>query len=95
MMDLKDWSVYIFGGWAGDVDPRLGEESARAQHETNVEQGVDGILGDVAETFGRREVVAQAADRIGTGRTASANIGPNAQQIDQKVAGKFHRQHLW
>ena len=84
----------VFGGGARHVDPSFGEEGARAQHETNVEDGVDWVFGDVAETLRRRQVVAQTADRVGAGRAASSNISPDAQQIDQKVASEFHGQHL-
>lgn len=38
---------------SGDLDPRLGEESARAKHEDNVEHGVDRILKDMTDRFWR------------------------------------------
>ena len=27
--------------------------------------------------------------------SATSSIGPDTQQIDDKISGKFHRQHLW
>lgn len=87
--------LYIFSGRSRNVDPRLGEKGARAQHEANVEKGVDRILCNVAETLWRREVIAKAAYGIGAGRAATSNVSPNAEQVDQKVARKFNGQHLF
>ena len=36
-------------GGAGDLDPRLGEQSARAQHEGEVEHRVQRVRRDVGE----------------------------------------------
>jgi len=47
----------VLGGGAGDVDPGLGEEGARAEDEDDVDEGVEGISADFAEGGGRRDVV--------------------------------------
>lgn len=87
-------NTHILGRRAGDVDPGLAEEGAGAQHEDDVEQRVHGVLRDVRQRLGRREVVAQPAHRVGARRPAAAHVRPHAQQVHQEVAAELHRQHL-
>lgn len=46
---------------AADLDPRLGEQRARGEHEGGVEDGVQGVGRDVLEGVRRREVEHEAA----------------------------------
>ena len=52
---------------------------------------MDGILQDVSERLGWTEVVAEAANGVGT---SAAGIGPDSEQIDKEVSGKLDGQHL-
>lgn len=65
---------HVLGAGARHLDPGLGEEGARAQHEDNVKHGVDGILRHVPKGLRRRQVVAQASDGVGTGWATASNI---------------------
>ena len=84
----------VLGARAAHVYPRLGEEGARAEHEDDVEHGVDGIVDHRLEVLRRREIVAQATDRVGASRAGAAHVRPHAEQVDEEVAGKLGRQHL-
>lgn len=65
-----DKASHIFGRGARHFDPGLGEKGARSEHEDDVDEGVDRILQDRTERLGGREVVAEAAYRVGTGWTS-------------------------
>ena len=81
----------VFGTGSRDVDPGLGEEGARAEHEGDVEQGVDGIGQHRLQRLGGREIVAETSDRVGT---LGSVVRPDAQQVDQNVSREFRREHL-
>lgn len=53
-----------------------------------------GIGQNVTHTLRRRQIIAQATNGIRTGWTATANIGPNAKQIDEEITLEFNGQHL-
>ena len=61
----NDWS-HIFSRRSRHLDPSLGEERARCQHEDGVQNGVDGVLHHMVHGLRRTEVVAEAADRVGS-----------------------------
>ncbi len=85
---------HVLGTRAGHVDPGLGEEGARSQHEDDVDDSVEGVLQHRVEVLRRREVVAQAADWVGAGAAWTADIRPHAQQVDEEVAGELGGEHL-
>ena len=68
--------TYILSRGSRHIDPGLGEEGAWAEHEGDVQDGVDGVLQDVSEGLRGREVVAETADGVGT---AAATVGPDSQ----------------
>lgn len=55
---------------------------------------MNGIFSNVTQTLWRRQVVTQPTNGVGTGRTASSNVAPDAEQVHQKVASEFDGQHL-
>ena len=57
--------THVLGGGARDLNPRLGEEGAGAQHEHDVHHGVDGVFQDRAERLGWGQVIAEATHRVG------------------------------
>ena len=83
--------THVLGRRSRHVNPGLREECAGSEHEDDVEDRMDWILEDVAQRLGRREVVAEAADRVGA--TAAA-VGPDSQKVDEEVSGEFDRHHL-
>ena len=50
-------------GRSRNVDPGLGEEGARTEHEDDVDDAVQGIFQHMREGLGRRQVVAQTLTR--------------------------------
>lgn len=66
--------THIFGGRSRHFDPRLGEKGARAQHEDDVDDGVNGIVQNRPKRLRGRKVVAQAAHRVGTSRSAAGGV---------------------
>ena len=70
-------------GGAGDLDPRLGEQSARAQHEGEVEHCVQRIRHNVGKGRGRGDVVRQAAD--GNELAGALCFLPPPQQLHEEV----------
>lgn len=50
----------ILGGRSGHIDPGLGEESARSEHEDDVDDAVDRVLEDVSERLWWREIIANS-----------------------------------
>ena len=82
----------VLGTAARHLDPGLAEEGAAAEHEDDVEHGVDRVLHQMAERLRRREVVAEAADGVGPG--GARRVGPDAQEVHQEVAAKLDRHHL-
>ena len=77
---------------AAHVDPRLGEEGARAEHKDNVREAMKRIVHNVAEALRRRQIVADAACRIAA--IGALRVGPRAEQIDEEVAAEFGCEHL-
>ena len=69
---------------AGDLDPGLGEQGARAEHEGEVEDGVKRVRRDVPEAGGRGDVVRQAAH--GDELAGALGLLPAAEELDQEVA---------
>lgn len=59
--------TYVLGGGAGHLDPGFGEKGTWSQHEDDVNEGMDRVVQDRAERFGRREIVAESTDRVGAG----------------------------
>ena len=55
---------------------------------------MDGILGHVTQRLGRRQVVAEAARRVGAGRAAARHVRPHAQQVHEEVAAELGSHHL-
>lgn len=86
--------THILGGASRDFDPRFWEECARAKHEQDVEEGVDRVLYDVTDRFGRREVIAQSTNWVGPGGTTASDVGPNSEQIYYKITLELDGQHL-
>lgn len=84
----------ILRGGSGDIDPGLGEECARAEHEQYVEQSVKRVLCDVREGLRRGQVVAETPHGVGAGGAAAPHVGPYSEQVHQEVSAEFHRQHL-
>jgi len=75
----------ILGGGTGDLNPGLGEEGAGSQDESQVEDGMEGIIGDLSQTSGRGNIVCKTSDRDGL--TSSAfHILPATEQLDEDVA---------
>ena len=66
--------THVFGRGARDLNPRLGEEGAGAQHEHYVHDGVDGVFQHGAERLGRRQVIAKAANGIGACWAARGSV---------------------
>ena len=87
-------TTYILGTGSRHLNPCFGEEGAGAEHEYNVEHGVDGILSHVPQCLGRRQIVTQPPDRVRAGRAATSNISPCAQKIHEEVATEFGSEHL-
>ena len=81
----------ILGRATGYVNPGLAEEGAAAQHEGDVEDGVDGIGEDGAERLRRREIVAQTPHWVGA---ATSGVIPHTEQVYKEVSGKLNTQHL-
>lgn len=50
--------THIFGGRSRHFDPGLGEKGARAQHEDDVDDGVNWIVQDRTKRLRGRKVVA-------------------------------------
>lgn len=75
----------LLGGRAGNLNPDGGEEGASNQDEGNVEDGVDGVIEDLGERSGGRDVVGESTngDRAGTG--TGLNILPLSEERDNKV----------
>mmetsp|Transcript_12501 Transcript_12501/g.40927 ORF Transcript_12501/g.40927 Transcript_12501/m.40927 type:complete len:317 (-) Transcript_12501:796-1746(-) len=73
-------------GRAGDLDPHGGEDGAGGEDEDEVEDGVEGVVGDFGEGPGGRDVVGEASD--GDGRVARAfDLLPLADEADEEDAG--------
>eukprot|EP00976_Prorocentrum_cordatum_P082543 1184852-Prorocentrum_minimum.AAC.2 len=51
----------VLGGGAGHLDPRLGEERARREHEGQVEDGVQRVCRHVRQRRGGGQIVHQTA----------------------------------
>ena len=81
----------ILGRATGYVNPGLAEEGAAAQHEGDIEDGVDGIGEDGAECLRRREIVAQTPHWVGA---ATSGVIPHTEQVYKEVSGKLDTQHL-
>merc|ERR1719323_1635359 len=81
----------ILGRASRHINPGLGEESAASEHEGDVEDGVDGVSQHRGQSLRRREVVAEAAHGVGA---AAASVGPDAEQVDEEVAGELDAEHL-
>ena len=81
----------ILGRTARHIYPGLAEEGAAAEHEGDVEDGVDGVGEDGAEGLWRREVVAESSDGVGT---ATTGVIPDSEQVDEEVSGKLDTEHL-
>mmetsp|Transcript_81 Transcript_81/g.192 ORF Transcript_81/g.192 Transcript_81/m.192 type:complete len:411 (-) Transcript_81:116-1348(-) len=70
---------------ARDFDPRLGEEGAGRENEDQIKHRVKGVVNDLGEGSGRRDVVGDASD--GDGGSASLDVLPFAQDAHQDVGG--------
>ena len=79
----------IFSWRPGHLDPCLWEERTRAEHEDDVEHGVDRVLCHVAQSLRRRQVVAQPADWVGPGWTATPDVSPGSKQVYEEVSAEF------
>ena len=77
---------HILGRAARHINPGLAEEGAGAEHEGDVEDRVDRVRQDTGKCVRGREVVAEAADGVGS----SATIMPHAQKIHEEVAGELN-----
>ena len=79
--------------WAGpgDLNPRLGEDRARREHENDVEEGVERVPHDVHEVTGRRDEVRQATDRHGL---AALRLLPATEEAHEEVVRVPLVQHL-
>ena len=87
----KYHSSHILGARARHIDPGLGEEGARAEHENDVGERMHWILVDRRQTLRRRQIVAEAASRI---RSIAVGVRPCAEEADENVAAELRRQHL-
>ena len=56
--------AHVFGRRPRHFDPGLAEEGTGAKHEGNVEDSMDGVIGDAHDVLGRAEVVAEPADGV-------------------------------
>ena len=75
----------VLGCLAGDLDPGLGEEGAGSKDETEVEDGVEGVLRDLSDASGGRHVVRKASHRLG-GTLSTAHVLPHAKDADEEVS---------
>ena len=67
-------ATHILGTGSGHFNPGLGEEGTGSEHEDDVENCMDGVLGHVPEGLWWRQVVAETAHRVGPGGTATAHV---------------------
>jgi len=77
----------VVGRRARDLDPRLGEQRAGAEHEAHVEQRVHGAGRGLGERAGRGDVVDEAADGVHVrAARAALRVGPAAEEADEDVS---------
>lgn len=82
----------ITGGRTRNLDPRLGEDGAGAEHEDDIDGSVDGVQESVGEVEGRRHVVRETRGGIELRGTL---LGlPDTQKLNEEVLGKAAVQHL-
>ena len=82
---------YITRAGPRDLNPRLGEERARGEHERDVEQGVEGVRDDVREVARGRHVVREPADGDGL---PALRLLPASQETHEDVILVALVQHL-
>ena len=82
---------HVLGAGAGHVDPGLAEEGEGAEHEGDVEDGVDWVRQHQAQRLWQRQVVAETANGVGA---AAAGVIPDAEQVDDEVAGELDAEPL-
>ena len=63
-----------------DLDPGLGEEGARCQDEDQVKNSVEGVVDDLRERCGRRDVVSDPAHGDALSPVAVLPLAQNANQ---------------
>ena len=80
---------HVLGAVAGHVDPGLAEEGEGAEHEGDVEDGVDWVRQHQAQRLRQRQVVAETANGVGA---AAAGVIPDAEQVE--VAGELDAEPL-
>lgn len=66
--------TYVFSARARHINPRLGEESTRSEHEEHVQHGMNRVLCHVAEGLRGRQVVTEASNGVRASGSAASNI---------------------
>ena len=74
---------HVLGGGAGHLDPGLGEERAGAKDEHEVDDGVHGVVHDLAEGFGWGHVVREASN--GARHAVGVHLLPAAEELHEGV----------
>jgi len=81
----------ISSGRSSNLRPRLREESARSQDESDVDESSKGISEDLIARSGRRNVVSQTTNG---NRLSLLGFRPSAQKVDKNVIGESSVQEL-
>mmetsp|Transcript_1225 Transcript_1225/g.1865 ORF Transcript_1225/g.1865 Transcript_1225/m.1865 type:complete len:403 (+) Transcript_1225:421-1629(+) len=76
---------YITRTGSRDLNPSLGEEGTGSQDEDEVEDSMEGIVNDLSEGGGWRDVVCDSSD--GDGGSTSLGILPFSEQTYEDVCG--------
>lgn len=66
--------TYVFSARARHINPRLGEESTRSEHEEHVQHGMNRVLCHVAKGLRGRQVVTEASNGVRASGSAASNI---------------------
>jgi len=91
VLDLTD---DIARSTAADLNPSLAEDGARAKDESDVDDGVDGVMENVGEGRWGRQVVGNTTDGDGLTLARSGVACPGTEQTDEHVGGEATIEHL-
>jgi hypothetical protein len=77
----------ISGAGAGDIDPGLGEESASAENEGNIDETMDRISEEGRESTGRGDIVSETTSGDELSRVVGV-LSPDTENTKDRVSGE-------